>query len=79
MILLRRSPVFAIRIPWSQDRSCVSRDRWLSTSARTAFKILPTLSLQGKVSYDIVFPTQKRVLYGTTGLSCDWGRSGTWE
>ena len=79
MIPLRRSPVFSIRIPWSFSRSCVSQDRWLSTSAQMAPKILPTLSLQGKVCNDIVFSTQKRVLYGTTGLSCDWGRSGTWE
>lgn len=79
MITLRRYPVCAIRIPWSYGRSCVSRDRWLSTGAQMASKILPTLSLQGKVSNDIVFPTQKQVLYGTTGLSCDWGRSGTWE
>ena len=77
MITLRRSLVFAFRIPWSYGR--VSRDRWLSTGAQKASNILPTLSLQGKVSNDIVFPTQKQVLYGTTGLSCDWGRSGTWE
>ena len=79
MIPLRRSAVFATRIPWSYGRSCVSGDKWLSTGAQMGSKILPTLSLQGKVSNGIVFPTQKRVLYGTTGLSCDWGRSGTWE
>ena len=79
MISLRRSLVFAIRIPWSYGRSCVSRDRWLSTGAQMTSNILPTLSLQGKVSNDIVFPNQKRAFYGTTGLSCDWGREGTWE
>lgn len=40
---------FAIRIPRSYGRTCVSRNRWLSTGAQTAFKTLPTLSLQGKV------------------------------
>jgi hypothetical protein len=79
MIPLRRSPVFATRIPWSFGRSCVSRNRWLSTGAQMASTILPTLSLQGKVSNDIVIPTQKQVLYETTGLSCDWSSSGTRE
>jgi hypothetical protein len=79
MIPLRRSPMFAIRIPLSYSRSCISRDRWLGTGSQMASGMLPTLSLQGKVSNDIVFPTQKRVLYGTTGLSRHWGRSGTWE
>jgi len=49
MIPLRRSPVFTIRIPWSYGRSCVSRGRWLSTGVQMASKILPTLSLKGKV------------------------------
>jgi hypothetical protein len=79
MIPLRRSPVFAIRIPWLYGRSCVSRERWFSTGAQMTSKTLPTLSLQGKVSNDIVFTIHKQMLYGTTGLSCDWGRSGTWE
>ncbi len=78
MIPLRFSSVFAIRTPRLYG-SCVSRDRWFST--QMTFKILPTLSLQGKVSNsdDIVFLTQKQVLFETTGLSCDRGRSGTWE
>lgn len=59
MISLRRSPVLAIRTPWSYSRSCVSRN--LSTGAHMPSKILPTLSLQGKVSNGIVFPTQKQV------------------
>lgn len=79
MIPLRRSPVFAIRIPWSYGRSCAYRDRSLSTGAQMASKTLPSLSLQGKVSNDVVFLTQKQVLYGTTGLPCDWGSSGSWE
>lgn len=79
MIPLRRSPVFAIRIPWTYGRSCASRDRWLSTGAQMGSKTLPTLSLQGKVSNDIVFLTQKQVLYGTTGLPCDWGSPGSRE
>ena len=79
MIPLRRSPVFVIRTPWLYGRSSVSWDRRLSTDAQMASRILPTLSLQGKVSNDIDFPTQKQVLYGTTGLSCDGGRPGTRE
>ena len=79
MIPLRRSPMFAIRIPRSYSRSCISRVRWLSAGAEMASEMLPTLSLQGKVSVNVIFPKQTQVLYGTAGLSRDWGRSGAWE
>jgi len=49
MFRLRRSPVIAIRTRWSYGRSYVSQDRWSRTGAQMASKILPTLSLQGKV------------------------------
>lgn len=59
MISLRRSSVFAIRTPWSR----CSQGRWLSNGAQMAYKTLPSLSLQGKVSNDIVVrPTQKQVI-----------------
>jgi hypothetical protein len=51
----------------------------MSTGAQMASKTLPTLSLQGKVSNDIVFLIQKPVLNGTTGLSRDWGSPGSWK
>ena len=63
MIPLRRSSVFAIRTPWSRGRPYASGDRWSSSVAQMAYKTLPTLSLQGKVSNDvIVCPTQKQLM-----------------
>ena len=54
MIPLRRSPVFAIRNPRLRARHYASQNRWPSSGAgaQMAYKTLPTLSLQGKVSND---------------------------
>ena len=47
---LRRPLAFTIRTPRSYDRPYVSSVRWSSSGPQTISKILPTFSLQGKVS-----------------------------
>jgi hypothetical protein len=63
---LRRSLTPNARTPRLYGRPCVSSVRWLSSSPRTTSKILPTFSLQGKVSHAILLS----LLNAETGL---WG------
>lgn len=81
MISLYCSPSFVTRITrmYASGRPCASWVRWSSSGPQTIPKVLPTFSLQGKVSSNIFFSRKKHVIIQVTGLPRDRSCSGTWE
>jgi len=82
MIALYRSPSFVTRITrmYASGRPCASWVRWSSSGPQAIPKVLPTFSLQGKVSSNTFFSRKKKhVIIQVTGLPRDRSCSGTWE
>ena len=81
MTSLYRSPSLVTRITgmYASGRPCASWVRRSSSGPQTIPRVLPTLSLQGKVSSNNFFLGKKHLVIQVTGLPRDWSCSGTWE